>query len=73
MFAHPADVAYADQAAAALTGVTVKLRRLVPLGRMYVITEAQAAGIHHASELERLAEEILTVEPAGPPAQGERP
>jgi hypothetical protein len=63
MYAHPADVAYADQAAAAMTGVTVKLRRLVPLGRMYVIAGEQSAEIRQASEFERLAEEILTVEP----------
>ena len=66
LFAHPADVAYADQAAASLTGVTVRLRRLVPLGRMYVIAGEQAAGIRHGSELEQLAERIVDVEPPGP-------
>ena len=72
IFAHPADVAYADQAAAAMTGVTVELRRLVPLGRMYVIAGEQAAEIHQAAELEQLADEILTVEPPGRPERGER-
>jgi len=62
MFAHPADVAYADQAAASLTGVTVTVRSLVPLGRMYVIAGNQAASIHDALALERLAEQILSVE-----------
>jgi hypothetical protein len=72
MFAHPADVAYADQAAASLIGVTVTLRRLVPLGRMYVIAGEQAGGIRDASELEQFAEEILNVEPPGQPERGER-
>jgi len=72
MFAHPADVAYADQAAASLTGVTVRLRRLVPLGRMYVIAGDEAAGIRDAFELEQLAERILDVEPPGRHERGER-
>jgi hypothetical protein len=71
MFAHPVDVAYADQAAAGLTGVTVRLRRLVPLGRMYVIASEQAAGIRYGCELEQLAERILKVEPPGRPEPGE--
>lgn len=70
MFAHPADVAYADQAAAALTGVTVRLRRLVPLGRMYVIAGEQAAEIRDRSALEQLAEEVIDVEPASPLEDG---
>jgi hypothetical protein len=70
MFAHPADVAYADQAAAALTGVTVRLRRLVPLGRMYVISGEQAAGIRDRSALEQHAEEVIDVEPASPLEDG---
>jgi len=65
MFAHPVDVGYADQAAASLTGVTVKLRRLVPVGRMYVIAGEQAAGIRDAFELEQLAEQIVAVRPPG--------
>jgi hypothetical protein len=65
MFAHPADVAYADQAAASLAGVTVRLRRLVPLGRMYVLGGEQASGIRYAFELEQRAERILRVEPQG--------
>jgi hypothetical protein len=72
LFAHPADVAYADQAAASLTGVTVALRGLVPLGRMYVIAGDQAPAIRYASELERLAEQIVDVEPRGRPGSGER-
>ena len=70
MFAHPADVAYADQAAAALTGVTVRLRRLVPLGRMYVIAGEQAAEIRDRSALEQHAEEVIDVEPASPLEDG---
>jgi hypothetical protein len=70
MFAHPADVAYADQAAAALTGVTVRLRRLVPLGRMYVIAGERAALIRDRSELEQLAEEVIDVEPTRPLEDG---
>jgi len=65
MFAHPADVAYADQAAASLTGVTVKLRRLVPPGRMYVIAGEKATGIRYGFELEQLAEQIVAVRPPG--------
>jgi hypothetical protein len=65
LFAHPADVAYADQAAASLTGVTVTLRGLVPPGRMYVIAGEQAPGIRLASELERFAERIVDVDPPG--------
>ena len=71
MFAHPADVAYADQAAAALTGVTVALRPLVPIGRMYVVGGAHAGGIRSASELEQLAERILDVEPPNSLDRGE--
>jgi hypothetical protein len=72
LFANPADVAYADQAAASLTGVTVTLRLLVPLGRMYVIAGEQASAIHHASELEQLAEQIVDVEPPGRSGRSER-
>ncbi len=72
MFAHPADVAYADQASAAMTGVIVKVSRLVPPGRMYVVAGEQADGIHDAFELEQFAEEILTVEPPGLTEHGER-
>ena len=65
MFAHPADVAYADQAAAALTGVTVRVRGLVPLGRMYVIAGDKASTIRFGFELEQLAESIVEVNPPG--------
>jgi hypothetical protein len=71
MFAHPAVVASADQAAASLTGVTVRLHRLVPLGRMYVIAVEQAAAIRNAFELDQFAERILTVEPPAQPERGE--
>lgn len=66
MFAHPANVAHADQAAAALVGVTVRLRRVVPPGRMYVIRAEQAAEIRYGFELEQLAEEVIDVEPTRP-------
>ena len=72
LFAHPADVAYADQAAATLTGVTVTLVRFVPLGRMYVVAGEHASGIRHTSELERLAERIVDVEPPGRSEWSER-
>ena len=65
MFAHPADVAYADQAAAELTGVTVRLRGLVPLGRMYLIAGDKASTIRFGFELEQLAEQIVEVDPPG--------
>lgn len=71
MFAHPADVAHADQAAAALVGVTVRLRRVVPLGRMYVLAADRAAGMRYGFELEQLAEEVIDVEPAR--SSGEEP
>jgi hypothetical protein len=63
LLANPADVAYADQAAASLTGVTVTLRTLVPLGRMYVVAGERAAGIRDEDELESLAERIVMAEP----------
>jgi len=66
MFAHPADVAYADQAAAALVGVTVRLRRTVPPGRMYVIPADRALEIRYGFELEQLAQEVIDVEPGRP-------
>ena len=66
MFAHPADVAQADQAAAGLGGVTVRLRRVVPLGRMYVIAAEQAAALRYGFELEQFAEEVIDVDPARP-------
>jgi hypothetical protein len=66
MFAHPADVAQADQAAAALVGVTVRLRRTVPLGRMYVIAAERAVEIRYGFELEQLAQEVIDVEPERP-------
>jgi hypothetical protein len=63
MFAHPADVAHADQAAAALVGVTVRLRRVVPIGRMYVIAAERAAEIRYGFELDQLAEQVIDVDP----------
>jgi hypothetical protein len=62
MFAHPADVAHADQAAAALVGVTVRLRRVVPIGRMYVIAAERAAEIRYGFELDQLAEQVIDVD-----------
>jgi hypothetical protein len=65
VFAHPTDVAHADQEAASLTGVTIRLRRLVPPGRMYVISSRVAAGIRYGFELDQLAERIVRVRPPG--------
>jgi hypothetical protein len=66
LFAHPADVAYADQAAAALTDVTVRLRRLVPLGRMYLIAGQRVDEIRYGFELEQQAEQVIGVKPSSP-------
>ena len=73
MFAHPADVAYADQAAAGLTGVIVRLRGVVPLGRMYVVAGENASEIRFGFELEQLAEQVLAVDPPVPPHSGKCP
>ena len=62
LFAHPDDVAFADQAAAASTGVVVRLRRLVPVGRMYLVADRQAGEISTEIELNQLAERVIRVE-----------
>jgi len=59
LFAHPADVAAADQAAAALPTVKVRLRDAVPKGRMYLVPAADAARIRYGFELEQRAEQVI--------------
>ena len=71
MCAHPADAAYVDHAAASMTGVMVELRRLVPLGGMYVVPGENAAEIHSRYELEQLAEQNLNLDPPGWRERGE--
>ena len=61
LFAHPADVAEADQAAAARPGTCVRLRRLVPLGRMYVLSENDADRVRFGFDLEQFAGEVVIV------------
>jgi len=70
LFAHPADVAHADQSAAALAGVTVRLRGVVPPGRMYVIAAEKASQIRYGFELEQCAEHVIDVDPARPSGPG---
>jgi hypothetical protein len=64
LFAHPADVAAADQAAAALAGATVRLRRRVPEGRIYVVGAHDASRIQYGFELGQLAERVIELRPA---------
>ena len=70
LFAHPADVAQADQLAAALACVTVRLRGLVPPGRMYVIAAEDAAEMRYGFELEQCAEQVIDVDPSRPFGRG---
>jgi len=65
LFANPTDVTSADQAAAARPGTVIRLSRAVPAGRMFVVAEAQAAKAGAVSALARLAQEVLSVTPAG--------
>jgi hypothetical protein len=64
LFAHPTDVAYADQAAAALPATLVRLRKLVCPGRMYLIKEEKAKEIRYGFELEWVAEEVIAINTA---------
>jgi hypothetical protein len=67
LFANPADVAYADQAAAALPGTIVRVRVGVPLGVMYLVREERLRDAAHGVELKRIAEEVIEVEAPSPP------
>jgi hypothetical protein len=67
LFANPADVAYADQAAAALPGTLVQVRMLVPVGWMYLIQEERLGDAAHGVELEQIAEEVIEVTASTPP------
>jgi hypothetical protein len=62
LFAHPADVAHADQLAAGLVDAAVRLRGVVPRGRMYVIAADRAAEMRYGFELEQCAEQIIDVD-----------
>ena len=70
LFAHPADVAQADQLAATLVGATVRLRGVVPPGRMYVIAAEHAAEMRYGFELEQCAEQVIDVDPSRPFGRG---
>ena len=61
LFAHPADVAEADQAAASRPGTCVRLRRLVPIGRMYVLSVSDADRVRFGFDLEQFADEVMIV------------
>jgi hypothetical protein len=63
LFANPADVAHADQLAAALVAATVRLRAVVPPGRMYVIAAEDAVEMRYGFELEQCAEQVIDVDP----------
>ena len=67
LFANPADVAYADQAAAALPGTTVRVFMPVPVGRMYLIREERLGDAAQAVELEQIAEQVIEVTTCTPP------
>jgi hypothetical protein len=64
LVAHPADVAHADQVACAPVGARVRLRGILPPGRMYLIVAEQAAQIRYGFELEQRAERVIDVDPA---------
>jgi hypothetical protein len=64
LFAHPADVAHADQLAAALVAAAVRLRGVVPRGRMYVVAADRAAEMRYGFELEQCAEQVIDVDPS---------
>lgn len=59
LFAHPADVAAADQEAAALPAVKIRLRSLVPRGRMYLLRRTDAERVRYGFELEQRAERVI--------------
>ena len=61
LFANPTDVAHADQAASSIPGAVVRLRSLVPAGRMYVIRDTDAAELRFGFELDQVAEEVIVV------------
>jgi hypothetical protein len=67
LFANPIDVAYADQAASSIPGTVVRLRGLVPSGRMYVIRDSDAAELRFGFELDQRAEEVIVVATSTPP------
>ena len=67
LFANPADVAHADQAAAALPGTIVQVRTLVPVGWMYLIQEERLGDAAHDVELEQIAEQVIEVTTSTPP------
>jgi hypothetical protein len=67
LFANPADVAYADQAAAGLAGTFVEVRRFIPLGWMYLIPAEHAGDATDAAELRQIAEQVIEVRLPTPP------
>jgi hypothetical protein len=67
LLANPADVAYADQAAAALPGTIVRVFKAVPIGLMYLIREERLGDAAHGVELEQIAEQVIEVTTSTPP------
>jgi len=67
LFANPTDVAHADQAASSIPGAVVRLRSLVPSGRMYVIRDIDASGLRFGFELDQVAEKVIVVTTPTPP------
>jgi hypothetical protein len=70
LFANPVDVAHADQLASSLTVATVRLRAVVPPGRMYVVAAERAAEMRYGFELEQCAEQVIDVNPSRPSGRG---
>jgi hypothetical protein len=67
LFANPADVAYADQAAAALPGTTVRVFRPVPVGWMYLVRGERLGDAANGVELAQIAEQVIEVATSTPP------
>jgi hypothetical protein len=66
LFTNPADVAYADQAAAAIPGTFVQVHESVPLGRMYLVSQSRLGDASHGPELEGIADEVIEVKTSRP-------
>ena len=67
LLANPADVAYADQAAAALPGTIVRVFKAVPIGLMYLIHEERLGDAADGVALEQIAEQVIEVTTSTPP------
>jgi hypothetical protein len=69
LLANPADVAYADQTAAALPGTIVRVGTLVPVGWMYLIREERLGDATHSVELDKIAEQVIEVTTSTQPGE----